>query len=94
MLGGPNRPSILWPDFADCSEARARVDLLAARVIVDPIRAAAEKASLMVSLVASAPGSRARAEQLAEFSNATDATEVLLKPELREKIKAGHLKID
>ncbi len=76
------------------SVARSRVDLQAGRVLSDPIRIASEKASLMATFVASTADESGRRPLLADYFAATDAAEALLKPELREQIRAGYLKLE
>jgi len=66
--------------------------LNASRILSDPLREAAESAALAATFVASTTDASARRDLLAAFFKATNQAEQLLGPELRELIRAGHLK--
>lgn len=80
------------PELDAYRAALSATRLNASRTLSDPLRTAAESAALVATFVASTTDDRARRELLAQFFTATDLADQLLGPELRDRIRAGHLK--
>ena len=80
------------PELGTYGAALSATRLNATRTLSDPLREAAESAALAATFVASTTDDRARRDLLAKFFTAADQAEQLLGPELRERIRTGHLK--